>query len=165
MPAEREVQVILHGSVQDGTVPEQAGEVSASVSLAAEEVNQLLNAWETTLLIICQTIERSTTRKALQAAFRDLTGYTRVLTETDPHGLHDDLVRVALISLSVSERLEALLGAMSPVSAALLEYKKAVIEDLAISMRRRAANIHVEEERDAELLSLLPEPTSAISED
>ena len=165
MSAEQEVQRILHGSVPDGSVPEQADEVPASVTLAAEVINQLLNASGTTLLTICQTIERSTTRKALQAAFRDLNEYTRVLTETDPHGLHDVLVRDALISLSVSERLEALLGAMSPVSAALVEYKKAVIKDLAISMRRRAAKIRVEEERDAELLSLLPEPTSAISED
>ena len=165
MSAEQEVQRILHGSVPDGSVPEQVQEVSASVTLAAEEVNQLLNASGTTLLTICQTIERSTTRKALQAAFRDLNEYTRVLTETDPHGLHDVLVRDALISLSVSERLEALLGAMSPVSAALVEYKKAVIMDLAISMRRREAKIRVEDEHDAELLSLPPEPTSAVSDE
>ena len=114
MSAEQEVQRILHGSVPDGSVPEQADEVPASVTLAAEVINQLLNASGTTLLTICQTIERSTKRKALQAAFRDLNGYTRVLTETGPHGLHDVLVRDTLISLSVSERLKALLGAMSP---------------------------------------------------
>ena len=74
MSAEREVQVILQGAIPDGSVPEQADEVSATVKLAAEEVNQLLNASGTTLLTICQTIERSTTWKALQAAFRDLNG-------------------------------------------------------------------------------------------
>ena len=59
----------------------------------------------------------------------------RVLTETDSLGLHDDIVRDALVWLSVSERLEALFGAMTPVSVAFVEYKKAVINDLAISMR------------------------------
>ena len=47
---------------------------------------------------------------------------------------------------------------------ALVEYKKAVIKDLAISMRRREAKIRVEDEHDAELLSLPPELTSAVSD-
>ena len=51
------------------------------------------------------------------------------------------------------------------MSVALVEYKKAVIKDLAISMRRREAKIRVEDEHDAELLSLLPQPTSSVSDE
>ena len=165
MSAEREVRDILDGSIPDGSVPVSANEEKSTVTLAAEKINKLLNAAGTTLLLICQTIERSTTRKSLQAAFRNLNEFTRVLTQTDPYGLLDGFVREALISLKVSERLEALLGAMTPVSVALVAYNKAVIKDLAISMRRSEAKIRVEDEHDAELLSLLPEPTSAVSDD
>ena len=64
------------------------------------------------------------------------------MTETDPHGLND-LVREALISLTVSEPLEDLLGAMSPVFVVLMEFKKGVVRDLAISLRRREAKIRL----------------------
>ena len=68
MAAALEVQEILDGSVPDGSVPVSADEGSRTVTLAAEEINRLLNAAGTNLLSICRAIEQSTTRKSLQAA-------------------------------------------------------------------------------------------------
>ena len=165
MSAERDVQEILDGSIPVGSVPDQPIEDSKCVTLATVEVKTLLDASGTTLLTICQDIERSSTKKALGSAFKTLNSFTRIFTESDPHGLYNDLVRDALISLRVSERLETFLVAISPVSVALLDYKRAVIKDLAISMRQQESRIRVENERDAELLSLLPEPMSPVSDE
>ena len=143
MSAERDIQRVLDGSVPDGSVADSAEEGSRCVTLAAVEVKTLLNAAETTLLAICQDIERSSTRESLRSASRNLNRYIRVLTAIDPHGLYNDLIRDALISLHVSQRLKALLGAISPVTVALVAYKKAVIKDLAISLRQRQARIRL----------------------
>ena len=102
MAAEMEVQEILDGSFPDGSVPVSANEGSRTITLAAEEINRLLNAAGTNLLTICQTVVRSTTKKSLQAAFRDLNDLTTVLTEIDRLGLHDDLDRDALAWHTVS---------------------------------------------------------------
>ena len=83
----------------------------------------------------------------------------------DPYGTHDDLVRDTIISLQVSKRLETLLNKVTPVNVALVEYKKTVLRDLAISVRRLEAKAQVEDELDAELLSQLPDPISPDLED
>ena len=51
MAAALEVQEILDGSVPDGSVPVSADEGSRTVTLAAEEINRLLNAALTNLLL------------------------------------------------------------------------------------------------------------------
>ena len=80
------------------------------------------------------------------------------MLKADPLGAHNDLVRDALLSLQVSGRLEALLTTIAPVSVALVQYKKTVVRDLAISMRQLESTTRVEDELDAKLLSKLPEP-------
>ena len=84
--------------------------------------------------------------------------------EISPAGEHDVRIREALLSLQVSERLAALHRATSSVSGALVEYKKAVIEELAIAIRLRDSRVRLEVERDAELLAMLPVPVSPLSE-
>ena len=56
-------------------------------------------------------------------------------------------------------------GTGAPVTVAIVNYKKAVVKDLAISMRQREARNRVDDELDAELLSQLPEPISPVSEE
>ena len=97
MSTERDVQDILDGSIPVGSVPVTPIEDSKFVILATVEVKTLQDASGTTLLAICQDIERSSTKKALGSAFKTLNSFTRIFTESDPHGLYNDLVRDALI--------------------------------------------------------------------
>ena len=61
--------------------------------------------------------------------------------------------------------MDALLTTISPLSIALLQYKKTVFRDLSISVRQLEATTRVENELDAELLSQLPELISPLSEE
>ena len=91
------------------------------------------------MLAFGQDIEQASTKEALRSAIRFLNSITRILIKADPLGAHNDLVRDALLSLQVSGRLEALLTTIAPVSVALVQYKKTVVRDLAISLRQLAA--------------------------
>ena len=66
--------------------------------------------------------------------------------------------------MQVSERLEAILRTAGSIDEALVGYKKAVVEDLAIAIRRKESMLREEDERDAQLLALLPSPVSPVSE-
>ena len=153
MSVEQDVSRIL-----EGTVPEESEGGSESAALAKVEVSKLLKVSDFSMLALCQDIEQASTKEALRTAFRQLNNITRILLKADPLGAHNDLVRDALVSLLVSERLETLLTTIAPVNVALVQYKKSVVRDLAIAMRQLEATIRVEDELDAVLLSQLPEP-------
>ena len=160
MSVEQDVSRILKG-----TVPKASECGTENVALAKVEVSKLLEVSDSSMLALCQDIEQASTKEALRTAFRQLNNITRILLKADPLGAHNDLVRDALVSLLVSERLETLLTTIAPVNVALVQYKKSVVRDLAIAMRQLEATTRVEDELDAELLSQLPEPVSADSEE
>ena len=157
---EQEVTTIL-----EGRVPDTSENGASIIALARVEVSKFLEVSKTSLLTLCQNIERASTRDALAGAFRQLNSCTRIFTSVDPLGAHNELVREALIALRVSERLKTALTTTSSVSAALKQYKCSVVRDLAISMRQLEATTRVENELDEELLSQLPEPVSPVSDD
>ena len=130
MSLEQEVTTIL-----EGRVPDTSEDGASIIALARVEVSKFLEVSKTSLLTLCQNIERASTRDALAGAFRQLNSCTRIFTSVDPLGAHNELVREALIALRVSERLKTTLTTTSSVSAALKQYKSSVVRDLAISMR------------------------------
>ena len=160
MAVEQEVSHILAGSVPDAS--EGGAEI---VTQAKVEVARLVEVSNSSMLALCNAIEQASSKEALRNAFRDLNSFTRILLGADPDGAHNDLVRDTIISLQVSKRLETLLNSVTPVNVALVEYKKAVVRDPAISMRRLEAKAQLEDELDAELLSQLPDPISPDSEE
>ena len=153
MAHEQEVSNIL-----EGTVPDACEDGTKFVTQAKVEVARLLEVSGSSMLALCNAIEQATSKATLKNAFRDLNSFTRILLGADPSGAHNDLVRDTIVALQVSGRLEAMLTTVTPVNVALLEYKKAVVRDLAISMRRLEAKAQLQDEMDAELLSLLPDP-------
>ena len=130
MSLEQEVTTIL-----EGRVPDTSEDGASIIALARVEVSKFLEVSKTSLLTLCQNIERASTRDALAGAFRQLNSCTRIFTSVDPLGAHNELVCEALIALRVSERLKTTLTTTSSVSAALKQYKSSVVRDLAISMR------------------------------
>ena len=64
----------------------------------------------------------------------------------------------------MSDRLAALLRASISVEKALLDYKRAVVEEVATAIRIRDSRVRLEDERDTELLAMLPVPLSPLSE-
>ena len=133
------------------------------IKLAVSEVEKLIITSGQSLQDVCLEIEDASTKEALGTAFRKLNGFTRILLEISPAGEHDVRIKEALLSLQVSERLGTFLRATGLAGGALREYKKAVVEDLAIATRVRDSKVRLENERDAELLALLPVPVSPLS--
>ena len=160
MAVEQEVSNIL-----EGTVPDASEDGTKIVTQAKVEVARLLEVSSSSMLALCNAVEQAKSKATLKNAFRNLSSFTRILLGADPFGAHNDLVRDTIVSLQVSERLESLLTTVTPVNVALLEYKKAVVRDLAISIRRLEAKARVQDEMDAELLSLLPDPILPESEE
>ena len=91
--------------------------------MAGVEV-ELLEASGTTMRAFCEDIELVSTRQSLKTSFHQLNTYTSLIYETDAHCIKNDLVRDAVFSLHVSERLKHLLGAVALVNVALAQYKR-----------------------------------------
>ena len=159
MSAARDVAAILGKAEQKSDK-----DISQCIELALAAVERLTNISGQSLHAVCSEIEEASNKETLGAAFRKLNGFTRIFSEISTAGEHDIRVREALLSLRVSERLAALLRTTDSVSGALMEYKKAVIEELAIAIRLKDSRVRLEDERDAELLALLPVPVSPLSE-
>ena len=74
---------------------------------------------------------------------------------------HDVLIKEAICSLQVSQRLETLLGSAASVPDAVKAYKTGVLQDLAATLRRNVLRTNLDEEKDDVLFSrFLPEPSS-----
>ena len=151
-------------SILAGAASKSDKEVTECIKLAKCEVEKLIKASGQTLKSVCAEIEDASTKEALAAAFRKLNSFTRIFVDMALVGKHGVRIRDALLSLQVSERLEAILRTAVSVHEALLGYKKAVVEDLAIAIRLKESVLRKEYERDAELLALLPSPVSPVSE-
>ena len=152
MAVEQEVSHILEGAVPD------AGEDGTKIVTQAKvKVAKLLEVSSSSMLALCNAVEHASLKATLKNAFHNLNSFTRILLGADTFGANNDLVRDTIVSLQVSERLETLLTTVTPVNVALLEYKKAVVRDIAISIRRLEPKARVQDDMDAELLSLLPD--------
>ena len=139
-------------------------DISQIIKLAIDEVEKLTSISGLTLKAVCSEVEEVSSKETLGAAFRKLNGFTRIFVEICPSGEHDVRIREALLSMHVSDRLAAVVRSTTSVKGALIEYKKSVIEDLAVAMRLKDSRVRLEDERDAELLAMLPLPVSPLSE-
>ena len=159
MSAAKDVAAIL-----EKTENRSERDILQCIDLALGEVKKLIQTSGRSLAAVCAEIEGALTKETLGAAFRRLNGFTRIFLEIAPAGEHDVHIKEALLSLQVSDRLATLLRASTSVKKALLDYKRAVVEELAITIRLRDSRVRLEDERDAELLALLPVPMSPLSE-
>ena len=134
MSAESDVAVLLAESADAGGVtPEQ------TVEHALEEVKHLLAASGQSIFNICSEAETATEKIQLRAILRRFTRIVRVLLEAASGPDMDPLASEALLSLEVSDRFSAFLSSGVPIAEAVTLWKKDVIRDLAISIRRREA--------------------------
>ena len=159
MSAAKDVAAIL-----EKTEHRSDKDITQCIDLALGEVKKLIQTSGRSLKAVCAEIEGALSKETLAAAFRKLNGFTRIFLEIAPAGEHDVRIREALLSLQVSDRLAALLRTSISVKRALLDYKKAVIEELATAIRVRDSRVRLEDERDAQLLAMLPVPLSPLSE-
>ena len=123
MSAAQEIASILAGAASKSDK-----EVTECIKLAKCEVEKLIKASGQTLKSVCAEIEDASTKEALAAAFRKLNSFTRIFVDMALVGKHGVRIWDALLSLQVSERLEAILRTAVSVHEALLGYKKAVVE-------------------------------------
>ena len=158
----------LRDDVADVLLEADAGQGSLTnsstanvVTRALQEVNTLLESIGDSMISICKDIEGATTRLLLRSAFRRFNGILRIFLELAPAREHDVLIKEAICSLQVSQRLETLLGSAASVPDALTAYKTGVLQDLAATLRRNVLRTNLDEEKDDVLFSrFLPEPSS-----
>ena len=136
-----------------------------NIALALQEVTQLMALTKDSLYDICMEAEGSTNRGDLKVAFKRFNGVMRIFLGAAPGASYDRLTREAIESVRLSSRLSNLLGTAASVRDAIQHYKTGILQDLAVSIRRREARERHDDELDNELFSrFLPEPVSPVSD-
>ena len=116
---------------------DMGGTLQANVDRATQEIRSLMDASGESILEICTEAESATTKEHLRESFRRFTRIVRILLEAVPEPEFDRQVRDALIAFKVSSRLSGFLSSAGNVSDAITLWKKNVIRDLAVDIRRR----------------------------
>ena len=156
----QEVSAIIEGVANPAENTDKA-----SVERVLQEVGNLLRATKDSMLTIYADVEAAATKDALKKAFGRLNGIWGMFMSLHVAPENSHLLLDAISSLGVSERMASFLDADISIKNALLDYKSAIVTQVAGTIRmredqRRAAGI-----MDDELLSkLLPDPPSTSSD-
>ena len=118
----------------EGDTSERA---EANVSLAVQEVTKILSVTNDSLAAICLAVEEAGTKADLKAAFRRLNAITQIFLQALPAPEHADILRDAFSRFQSSDRLLAFLNSSSSLRDAITLYKTTILQELAISLRRR----------------------------
>ena len=122
-----------------------------NIALVLQEVTQLMALTKDSLYDICMEAEGSTNRGDLKVAFKRFNGVMRIFLGAAPGASYDRLTREAIESVRLSSRLSNLLGTAASVRDAIQHYKTGILQDLAVSIRRREARERHDDELDNEL--------------
>ena len=146
MSEEREVDEILE---EGGDVPARE-ESDSAITLAAQEVANLLSAMGDSLGAICAEIESAESRETCRMAFRRFNSILRIFLLTAGEGNEARLYE-AVSSLGPSERFRMILEEHPDVSDAIVMYKESVLRDLATTLQNRRPVAVVSDQGDEEL--------------
>ena len=160
MSVEQEVAGILADADDSSTAS-----ALSNIRLALQGVDRMLSATSSSMFDLCTNIEGAKSRGELKTAFTQFNAVVRMFLEAAPRAEHDKLVREALCSVRLSERLKVALQAAASVPEALAQCKLQVVTELAEVLRAQDALSQLDDKKDDELLlRLLPEPCSPLSE-
>ena len=136
-----------------------------NMDMALRELKRLMTASGDTMVDICLRAEAAVTSNEARAAFKQFNLLMRILLEAAPGLEHEDLLRQAIESIKVSRRFSVAISSATSIRTAVKEYKIAVLQCLAKTIRQRELQQRQDDEMDAELFSaFLPEPQSPLSE-
>ena len=137
----------------------------ASVDRVLQEVGNLLRATKDSMLAIYADVEAAATKDTLKKAFGRLNGIWGMFMSLHVAPENSHLLFDAISSLGVSERMATFLDAAISIKNALLEYKSAIVTQVAGTIRMREDQRRAAGFMDDELLSkLLPDPPSTSSD-
>ena len=147
MSVEQSISNLIEGAVE-------GPESSDNISLALQEVVSLLAATDESLLMICQEVEGASSRAELKVAFKRINKLFRLFIEVDKEAIHSKQVLEAMLSLSMSEQLRAVMLSAASVGDAATTYKTLIMQGLAVNLRRSEEQERVEDEKDEALFEL-----------
>ena len=154
MAAQEEVTELLGGIVEDT-------DIKTSVNGALQEVRTLLTTTKESFTDICLEIENASNKNALKAAFRRFNRILQMLVEAAPNDSYYHLCLEALIELKPSPKLLMFCEAGGSILESCKEYKSAVMQELAVLVRRQELQQRLYEEKDDLLFSqFLPDPSA-----
>ena len=148
MSVEQEIEAIIKNA-QGG----QKSQVVNTLALTVEEVKNLLEATDDSLLKVCDRIESALTKQGLMKALRQFDRVMRFFLEVAKDSEHEHIVVQAVCSLTVSPCFQGMLESTSSLQEAITGYKTAVARDLATAMRERRELANVDEEVNDQLIS------------
>ena len=154
MSEEREIDQI----VEEEHIHHEDEEGLDQLSLAAQEIANLLSATGDSFGAICAEIEAAESKQACRVAFRRFNSVIRIfLLSTTGSG--EASRGEAICSLGPSDRYREVLDEHSDINEAIVAYKELILRDLAILMRSRGPVDVISEKGDDRLFTrLLPQP-------
>ena len=148
MSIEQEISEIIRDASGLGQVP-----AADAVADALKEINTLFNATDDSLVAICESIEHATTRSQLKVAFARLDNVMRILFGVAPEKEHEHVIRDAVVTLEMGIRLKKSFVASVSPRMAIIDYKKAVLQDLAAEMLRKKTQASLDQELNDQLFA------------
>ena len=100
MSTEEQVDALL--SEAEGNT---AAKAAASLNAAIREVRTILSTSKSSLFDLCVNMEKAKSRAEVKAAFKEFNAVVRILLESAPGDQFTTLVRDALCSFKLSDRL------------------------------------------------------------
>ena len=160
MSIEQEISDIIRDASGLGQVPP-----ADAVANAVKEIKTLFKATNDSMVAICESIELATTRSQLLVAFARLDNVMRILFGVAPEKEHDHVIRDAVVNLEMGIRLKKAFVASTSPREAIINYKKAVLQDLAADMLRKKTQASLDRELNDQLFAqYLPAPKIAVRE-
>ena len=154
MSEEREIDQI----VEEEHIQQEDEEGLDQVSLAAQEIANLLSATGDSFGAICAEIEAADSKPACRAAFRRFNSVIRIFLLSTTGGGEASRGE-AICSLGPSDRFREVLNEHSDINEAIVAYKELILKDLAILIRSRGPVDVISERGDDRLFTrLLPQP-------
>ena len=154
MSEEREIDQI----VEDEQIHHEDEEGLDQLSLAAQEITNLLSATGDSFGAICAEIEAAESKQACRMAFRRFNSVIRIFLLSTT-GSSEASRGEAICSLGPSNRFSEVLNQHSDINEAIVAYKELILKDLAILIRSRGPADVVSEKGDDRLFTrLLPQP-------
>ena len=130
---------------------------------ALKEIESIFIATDDSLEAICESIEQATTRSQLKLAFARLDSVMRILFGVVPEKEHEHVIRDAVMTLEMGSRLQRLFMSTASPRVAIVNYKKAVLQDLAADLRRKKTQASLDQELNEQLFAqFLPSTESSV---
>lgn len=116
--------------------PQANERVNKAKELGIQKVRTFLSRSNSSLTDICVLIECAENRNELQISFGRLDRIMRILSLAAPLGEHKGIIVEALEELKFSDKFRLHLNTAATAQEAVMTYKTAVVEELAVNNRK-----------------------------